>query len=275
MREFTQAGVELSARRRPEGTAEVVEVLAAALDAAGLSRAVIGLGDADLYRQLLDELGVGERRARRGSSTASPRHDLVGLEAEVGGARPRRGRARDADPAADAARRARGARAARGLGGEVDRARDRAPRGDLRGAARARRRRPGPPRPRPAARPRLLHRRDPRGLRPGARPHPRRRRPLRRAHGPLRPPAAGGRLRALPRAPARRPGRGGASDEGPAERSPRPTRAGGDGPLQARGAARRAVRGHPRPARPRSGSRPPSCAATRARWSSSPASSAW
>ena len=42
----------------PAGTAEVIEVLAAALDAAGLRRAVIGLGDADLFRQLLAELGI-------------------------------------------------------------------------------------------------------------------------------------------------------------------------------------------------------------------------
>ena len=48
MREFTQAGVELVGAPAPEGTVEVVEVLAAALDAAGLTRAVIGLGDADL-----------------------------------------------------------------------------------------------------------------------------------------------------------------------------------------------------------------------------------
>ena len=64
MREFAQAGVELIGAEAPEGTAEVVEVLSAALDAAGLTRAVIGLGDADLYRQLLDELGVGERSPR-------------------------------------------------------------------------------------------------------------------------------------------------------------------------------------------------------------------
>ncbi len=82
MREFTQAGVELVGADAPQGTAEVVEVLAAALDAAGLTRAVIGLGDADLYRQLLDELGVaGEARNRLLDCLAS--HDLVGLEAEV------------------------------------------------------------------------------------------------------------------------------------------------------------------------------------------------
>ena len=83
MREFTQAGVELVGAPAPEGTVEVVEVLAAALDAAGLTRAVIGLGDADLYRQLLDEVGVtGEARDRLLDCLAT--HDHVGLEAEVG-----------------------------------------------------------------------------------------------------------------------------------------------------------------------------------------------
>ena len=81
MREFLQAGVELIGADAPTGTAEVIEVLGAALDAAGLDRAVIGLGDADLYRQLLDELGVDGRGRGRRSSTASPAHDLVGLEA--------------------------------------------------------------------------------------------------------------------------------------------------------------------------------------------------
>jgi ATP phosphoribosyltransferase regulatory subunit len=82
MREFMQAGVELIGAPAPDGTAEVVEVLARALDAAGLRRAVIGLGDADLYRQLLDELGiVGERHERILERLAA--HDLVGFEAEV------------------------------------------------------------------------------------------------------------------------------------------------------------------------------------------------
>jgi ATP phosphoribosyltransferase regulatory subunit len=82
MREFTQAGVELVGREAPDGTAEVVEVLSAALEAAGLTRAVIGLGDADLYRQLLAELDVpSERRDVILELLAT--HDLVGLEREV------------------------------------------------------------------------------------------------------------------------------------------------------------------------------------------------
>jgi ATP phosphoribosyltransferase regulatory subunit len=82
MREFVQAGVELIGEPAPQGTAEVVEVLEAALDAAGLDRAVIGLGDADLYRQLLTELGV-EGEARDSIIGRLATHDLVGLEAEL------------------------------------------------------------------------------------------------------------------------------------------------------------------------------------------------
>jgi len=82
MREFMQAGVELIGADAPQGTAEVVEVLVAALDAAGLSRAVIGLGDADLYRQLLDEVGVeAEPHDRILDCLAT--HDLVGLREQV------------------------------------------------------------------------------------------------------------------------------------------------------------------------------------------------
>jgi ATP phosphoribosyltransferase regulatory subunit len=83
MREFTQAGVELIGAPAPEGTAEVIQVLSAALDVAGLTRAVVGLGDADLYSQLLAELGVeGEARERILDRLAT--HDLVGLELAVG-----------------------------------------------------------------------------------------------------------------------------------------------------------------------------------------------
>ncbi len=82
MREFVQAGVELIGAPAPQGTAEVVEVLEAALDAAGLDRAVIGLGDADLYRQLLAELGVDEA-AREAILGRLAVHDLVGLELEL------------------------------------------------------------------------------------------------------------------------------------------------------------------------------------------------
>lgn len=79
MREVLQAGVELIGASAAEGTVEVIEVLEAALDAAGLDRAVIGLGDADLYRQLLEELGA-EEGARDTVLASLATHDLVGLE---------------------------------------------------------------------------------------------------------------------------------------------------------------------------------------------------
>jgi ATP phosphoribosyltransferase regulatory subunit len=84
MREFGQAGVELIGAPAPAGTVEVIEVLSAALDAAGLDRAVIGLGDADLFPQLLDELGIppAAHEALLGRLAA---HDLVGLEEALGG----------------------------------------------------------------------------------------------------------------------------------------------------------------------------------------------
>jgi ATP phosphoribosyltransferase regulatory subunit len=82
LREFEQAGVELIGAPAPEGTVEVIEVLEAALDAAGLDRAVIGLGDADLYRQLLEELGV-EGEARDAVLASLAAHDLVGLEEKL------------------------------------------------------------------------------------------------------------------------------------------------------------------------------------------------
>jgi ATP phosphoribosyltransferase regulatory subunit len=83
MREFTQAGIELIGAPAPDGTAEVVAVLSTALDAAGLNRAVVGLGDADLYRQLLTEYGV-EEEARSRILARLAEHDLVGLELAVG-----------------------------------------------------------------------------------------------------------------------------------------------------------------------------------------------
>jgi ATP phosphoribosyltransferase regulatory subunit len=82
MREFAQAGVELIGAPAPGGTVEIIEVLEATLDAAGLDRAVIGLGDADLYRQLLTELEV-EGEARDAILERLAKHDLVGLEAEL------------------------------------------------------------------------------------------------------------------------------------------------------------------------------------------------
>jgi len=82
LRQFMHAGVELLGAPAPEGTAEVVEVLSAALDAVGLNRAVLGLGDAALYRQLLAALDVPDDAAARIVDRLAD-HDLVGLEREV------------------------------------------------------------------------------------------------------------------------------------------------------------------------------------------------
>jgi ATP phosphoribosyltransferase regulatory subunit len=82
MREFLQAGVELIGASAADGTVEVIDVLEAALDAAGLGSAVIGLGDADLYRDLLGEYGLGEEARKRALERLAG-HDLVGLETEL------------------------------------------------------------------------------------------------------------------------------------------------------------------------------------------------
>jgi ATP phosphoribosyltransferase regulatory subunit len=83
MREFLQAGVELIGASAADGTVEVIAVLEAALDAAGLGSAVIGLGDADLYRDLLGEYGLDEKVRERVLERLAA-HDLVGLEEELG-----------------------------------------------------------------------------------------------------------------------------------------------------------------------------------------------
>jgi ATP phosphoribosyltransferase regulatory subunit len=81
-RELLQAGVELIGSAAPEGTAEALSVLCAALDAAGLQTYRVGLGDASLYPRLLDGLGVAvETRERMLAELV--RGDFVGVEREV------------------------------------------------------------------------------------------------------------------------------------------------------------------------------------------------
>ncbi len=127
MREFAQAGVELIGAPAPQGTVEVVEVLEAALDAAGLDRAVIGLGDADLYRQLLTELAV-EGEARDAILTRLEMHDLVGVEEQL----KRAGIGDEQVATCVALSQLRGGREvlerARAIGGDAVEARDRPPR---------------------------------------------------------------------------------------------------------------------------------------------------
>jgi ATP phosphoribosyltransferase regulatory subunit len=81
-RELLQAGIELIGAEAPAGTAEVLTVLCAALDAAGLRTYKVGLGDASLYPALLDAVGVDpELHERIVSELAAG--DFVGVEREV------------------------------------------------------------------------------------------------------------------------------------------------------------------------------------------------
>jgi ATP phosphoribosyltransferase regulatory subunit len=80
--EFHQVGVELIGPSGPEGDAEVLSLVSRALEAAGLARHRIGLGDGSLYRGLLRELEVPEPERLPLLETLS-RRDLVGLEASV------------------------------------------------------------------------------------------------------------------------------------------------------------------------------------------------
>jgi len=81
-RELLQAGVELIGAAAPDGTAEILGVLSAALDAAGLETYRVGLGDASLYPELLASFGVPED-ARERILTALARGDFVGVEREI------------------------------------------------------------------------------------------------------------------------------------------------------------------------------------------------
>jgi ATP phosphoribosyltransferase regulatory subunit len=81
-RELLQAGVELIGSPAPHGTAEILTVLCAALDAAGLENYRVGLGDASLYPSLLETFG-GPEAARDRILTALVMGDFVGVEQEV------------------------------------------------------------------------------------------------------------------------------------------------------------------------------------------------
>ncbi len=81
-REFLQAGIELIGAEAPGGTVDVLEVLSAALDAGGLPRTRIGLGDAGLFGALLQAMGVGPGDANS-LIEALARHNLVELEQRV------------------------------------------------------------------------------------------------------------------------------------------------------------------------------------------------
>jgi ATP phosphoribosyltransferase regulatory subunit HisZ len=81
-REILQAGIELVGAPGPEGTAEAIGLLCAALDAAGLDGYRVGVGDASLYPRLLDRAGVPAAKRPQILHELVTR-DLVGLEKEV------------------------------------------------------------------------------------------------------------------------------------------------------------------------------------------------
>jgi ATP phosphoribosyltransferase regulatory subunit len=81
-REFLQAGVELIGVAGAEGDAEVVALTVQALDAAGLRRHRVGVGDGSLYRGLLQALDVPAERHLPLLESLS-RRDLVGLDMRV------------------------------------------------------------------------------------------------------------------------------------------------------------------------------------------------
>jgi ATP phosphoribosyltransferase regulatory subunit len=81
-REFLQGGLELIGAEGPEGDAEVVALTIEALDAVGLRRHRVGIGDGALYRKLLDSAGVPEVEHTPMLECLS-RRDLVGLEMRI------------------------------------------------------------------------------------------------------------------------------------------------------------------------------------------------
>lgn len=78
-REMLQAGIELIGSPAPQGTAEVLTVLCACLDAVGLEGYKIGLGDASLFGALMQSLGVAQADRETLLPTLAQR-DFVALE---------------------------------------------------------------------------------------------------------------------------------------------------------------------------------------------------
>ena len=81
-RELLQAGVELIGSPGAEGTAEVLGVLCATLDAAGLENYRVGLGDAALYPSLMEAFGVAAE-SQELILTELAAGDFVGADKQV------------------------------------------------------------------------------------------------------------------------------------------------------------------------------------------------
>jgi ATP phosphoribosyltransferase regulatory subunit len=83
LREMLQAGIELIGAPAPEGTAQALSVLSAALEEVGLRDFRIGMGDASLFAALMESLRV-DRAARAGLLEALVRRDFVELDRRLG-----------------------------------------------------------------------------------------------------------------------------------------------------------------------------------------------
>ena len=81
-REFLQGGMELIGVQAPTGDAEVIALTLEALEAAGLRRHRVGLGDGALFGALLSELEVPDP-ARAALLESLSQRDLVGVETRV------------------------------------------------------------------------------------------------------------------------------------------------------------------------------------------------
>ncbi len=81
-RELLQAGVELIGAPGPAGTAEILTVLCAALDAAGLQNYRVGLGDASLYPAVMETFQVPSSR-RELILAELAAGDFVGVDREI------------------------------------------------------------------------------------------------------------------------------------------------------------------------------------------------
>src|SRR5690349_898177 len=81
-REFLQCGIELIGAPGAEGEAEVVALALSALDAVGLARHRVGIGDGALYRTLLAALEVPDDRRAELLECLTGR-DMVALERRV------------------------------------------------------------------------------------------------------------------------------------------------------------------------------------------------
>jgi ATP phosphoribosyltransferase regulatory subunit len=78
-REFYQAGVELVGLPNPEGDAEMIAMTVECLQALGLERFQLDVGQTDFFRGILDDLGVDEA-ASRDLRSALGRKDVAALE---------------------------------------------------------------------------------------------------------------------------------------------------------------------------------------------------